>query len=180
MLFSVPPDQLSWLQSDAQSFDGHGMPLAPLQQNDSVYRLDDFDPSILSLDPQSEVEVSLGSLPPFHDNNFFDSLFPVNNDFMSSLPQLDPDPSLFGMSSHDLTNMFFDLSETYPAEDASTSQPAADPPVPQQPAASSSSSSYTPPAGAAYSSNRRVGANWASSLYAREELLSRSPPVHAN
>ncbi|KDR75383.1 hypothetical protein GALMADRAFT_227034 [Galerina marginata CBS 339.88] len=183
VLFDVPNDQLGWLhdQGGGESFGNFSS-----VNGQDVFELSQFDPSILSQNPQGEVEVSLGNFPSLQDTSFYDTLFPTNEH--SDIP-FDSEQQSYDLGQTDFTDIFFNLSDfdnSYGNAQASSStlmddahslvpSDIASEYSPQQPVASTS---YIPPSGAAQSSSRRVGGNWANSIYAREHLLDHSPPHH--
>ena len=144
----------------------------------SVYQLHNFDSSALTTDPNAELEISIGNIFPSQNN--LESIFP------NSLIQ----PPVAQTASN---NYFFNLDhfneDAFNVDDFLNydSSAALDTSVPETPSSevltspletrsSSAPTSYVPPAGAAFSSNRRVGASWKGPFHAISSSIDRSPP----
>lgn len=173
LVFDIPEpafNNASWLSGD----------LAFLSDPNQIFHLPDFDPSALSFNPTTELEISVGTqplvqdTPAYLDTNFFQNPLDVQStpvDFSSFVPFSTDfsylDYNTFSDGQYSTTeagsSAFSNLLPPLP--------PATDDPVAadESPAPSSS---YIPPAGAAYSSTRRVGGSWAN--YTRERLVAPS------
>jgi len=144
----------------------------------SVYQLHNFDSNALYTDPNAELEISIGSLFPsqnnlesiFHNsliqppaqtaaNNYFFNLDHFNEDAFNVDDFLNYDSSVLLDNSVPETPS----SEVLTAPTLETRSPSV--PTP-----------YVPPAGAAFSSNRRVGASWKGPFHAIRSPIDRSPP----
>ena len=173
MVFDIPEpafNNSSWLSGDLGFF----------SDPNQIFHLPDFDPSALSFNPTTELEISVGTQPLVQDTPaYLDS-----NVFQNPLDQSTPvEFSSFIPFSTDFSyldyNTFSD-GRYSTTEAASSTLSNLLPPLPQAAddlvEASENldvpSSSYTPPAGAAYSSTRRVGGSWAH--YTRERLVAPS------
>jgi len=174
LVFDIPEqafNNTSWLSGDLGFF----------SDPNQIFHLPDFDPSALSFNPTTELEISVGTqplvqdTPAYLDSNFFQS--PLDNqstpvEFTSFVPFSEDfsylDYNTFSDGRYSTTEAASStLSSLLPplpaaADDLATADESSVVP----------SSSYTPPAGAAYSSTRRVGGSWAH--YTRERLVAPS------
>jgi hypothetical protein len=174
LVFDIPEpafNNSSWLSDDLSFLDPN-----------QVFHLPDFDPSAMSFNPSTELEISVGTQPLVQDSpTYLDpNFFPNPLDIHSSPIEFSQGSSLFSPDFSYLNYNTFSDGQYSATEAASSTLPELLPPlhaaVPDLVAAEEipivPSSSYMPPAGASYSSTRRVGGNWAH--YTRERLVAPS------
>ena len=143
----------------------------------SVYQLHNFDSNALTTDPNAELEISIGSM--FQQSpSFLDSLFPGS---AIQPPAVQATANNYYFNPDDFSiDDFLNYDPTAPSLNTS---------VPDTPSTlvlagstletrpSSAPTPYVPPTGAAFSSNRRVGASWkGSSYHAMNSPIEHSPP----
>lgn len=153
----------------------------------SVYQLHNFDSSALTMDPNAELEISIGNIfHPQHTTSFLDTIFPdsaiqpstaqavTNNYFFNH--------NDFNMEAFNVDDFLNYDSSTLPSNTSVPDTPSTEIStglslVEARPSsAPAASTPYVPPAGAAFSSNRRVGASWKGSYHAMSSPVDHSPP----
>ena len=146
----------------------------------SVYQLHNFDPDTLTTDPNAELEISIGNIFPSQHN--LDSIFP-NSLIQTPTAQAATNNYFFNPDHFNVDAFNVDDFLNY-----DSSGPPLDTAVPDTPStevltastletrSSSAPTPYVPPAGAAFSSNRRVGASWKGSFHAMSSPVDHSPP----
>ena len=142
----------------------------------SVYQLHNFDSNSLTTDPNAELEISIGNLfHSQHNTSFLESLLPgsviqptqaaANNYFFN--------PDDFNINTFNVDD-FLNYDSSAPVLDPPPTEVLTETSLEIQP--SSAPTPYVPPAGAAFSSNRRVGASWKGSYHVVNSPIDHSPP----
>ena len=180
MTFELPSSAENQLQNWTQFQDTQYMdPYAFLQTatTPGLFEIQSLDQSALSSDPTGEVEIAVGNIHTSDDvSNFLGSSFFDSNAVPGQmLNGVTADyPGSDGYNINQFLNFTFDMDASYhpmtPLDGPSTNNfgdsleqiPTTESiPEPSETVAGPSSL-YVPPAGAAHSSSRRVGGNWAS------------------
>ena len=149
----------------------------------SVYQLHNFDSNALTTDPNAELEISVGHIFQSQLNtSFLDTIF-SNSSTQPSTAQAAANNCFYNPNEFNVDAFNVDEFLNY-----DPSAPPLNTSVPDTPSTgvstestletrpSSAPTPYVPPAGAAFSSNRRVGASWKGSYHAMSSPIDHSPP----
>lgn len=145
----------------------------------SVYQLHNFDSNALATDPNAELEISIGNIFPSQNN--LESIFPNSliqppaaqtaaNNYFLNLDHFNEDAfNVDDFLNYDSSAPLDTLVPETPLSEVLTTSAL-------ETRSSNAPTPYVPPAGAAFSSNRRVGASWKGPFHAISSSIDRSPP----